>query len=37
MVNYEYERNAIEQGFTAVCGIDEAGRGPLAALSMPPR
>ena len=30
MVNYEYERNAIEQGFTAVCGIDEAGRGPLA-------
>lgn len=30
MVDYEYERNAIEQGFTAVCGIDEAGRGPLA-------
>lgn len=30
MVDYEYERNAIEQGYTAVCGIDEAGRGPLA-------
>lgn len=30
MVNYEYERNAAQQGYTTVCGIDEAGRGPLA-------
>lgn len=30
MVDYEYERNAVQQGYTAVCGIDEAGRGPLA-------
>lgn len=30
MVDYEYERNAAQQGYTAVCGIDEAGRGPLA-------
>lgn len=26
----EYEQNAINKGFTAVCGVDEAGRGPLA-------
>ena len=25
-----YEREAREKGFSAVCGIDEAGRGPLA-------
>lgn len=25
-----YEREAQEKGFSAVCGIDEAGRGPLA-------
>lgn len=30
MVDYEYERNAVQQGYTAVCGIDEAGCGPLA-------
>lgn len=30
MVDYEYERNAAQQGYTAICGIDEAGRGPLA-------
>lgn len=30
MVDYEYECNAAQQGYTAVCGIDEAGRGPLA-------
>ena len=24
-----YEREAREQGFTAVCGVDEAGAGPL--------
>ena len=27
---YAYEHRAGEQGFSAVCGIDEAGRGPLA-------
>ncbi len=27
---YEYEKAAMEKGFSAVCGIDEAGRGPLA-------
>lgn len=26
----EYEQNAISKGFTSVCGVDEAGRGPLA-------
>ena len=25
-----YENNAINKGYTAVCGVDEAGRGPLA-------
>ena len=27
---WEYERRFIESGCTSVCGIDEAGRGPLA-------
>lgn len=27
---YAYEKQAISQGCRAVCGIDEAGRGPLA-------
>lgn len=27
---YQFERNAAANGFTAICGIDEAGRGPLA-------
>ncbi len=27
---YEYELAAIDSGFPVVCGIDEAGRGPLA-------
>lgn len=30
MVGYEYEREARAAGFKSVCGIDEAGRGPLA-------
>lgn len=29
-MDYTYENNAYLRGFTAVCGIDEAGRGPLA-------
>ncbi|MBQ8504061.1 MAG: ribonuclease HII [Clostridia bacterium] len=28
-MTYEYEKSAISEGFTSVCGIDEAGRGPL--------
>ena len=27
---YEYEKAALDSGFKVVCGIDEAGRGPLA-------
>ena len=26
---WAYEREAREQGYTAVCGVDEAGAGPL--------
>lgn len=39
---YAYEKRAGERGFFAVCGIDEAGRGPLAgpvcaaAVILPP-
>lgn len=29
MPNYEYENSKYESGYTAVCGCDEAGRGPL--------
>lgn len=27
---YLYEKQAVENGFSVVCGVDEAGRGPLA-------
>ena len=27
---YDFENALAEKGFTAVCGIDEAGCGPLA-------
>ena len=30
MVDLEYENKAREQGYKNICGIDEAGRGPLA-------
>ncbi len=30
MPNYEYEAAVMARGFSRVCGIDEAGRGPLA-------
>lgn len=30
MPNWEYEERAAAAGFTAVCGVDEAGAGPLA-------
>ena len=29
MLDYKLEKELLEQGFTAVCGVDEAGRGPL--------
>ena len=29
-MTYEYENQLKEQGFEIVCGVDEAGRGPLA-------
>ena len=29
-VSFDYERAAQSRGFSAVCGVDEAGRGPLA-------
>ena len=29
-MDYTYEYNAVLQGFKTICGIDEAGRGPLA-------
>ncbi len=29
-MDYQYEINAKNKGFKAVCGVDEAGRGPLA-------
>ncbi len=28
-MTYEYEKQAVSEGFSTVCGIDEAGRGPL--------
>ncbi|MDD2417479.1 MAG: ribonuclease HII [Oscillospiraceae bacterium] len=30
MTNYDYDRAVYEKGYQAVCGVDEAGRGPLA-------
>lgn len=30
MTNFEYDRAIYAEGFKTVCGIDEAGRGPLA-------
>lgn len=29
-MTYEYEKQAMQNGYKVVCGIDEAGRGPLA-------
>lgn len=42
MLEYIYESMATDKGYTAVCGVDEAGRGPLlgpvyaAAVILPP-
>ena len=30
MPDYSYEQAALESGFGHICGVDEAGRGPLA-------
>ncbi len=30
MPDYEFEKNALNNGYKLICGIDEAGRGPLA-------
>ena len=30
MLDYSYEKEAHDNGFEIVCGVDEAGRGPLA-------
>ena len=30
MPDYEFEKAALNSGFNAVCGVDKAGRGPLA-------
>ena len=30
MPDYTYEQEALDAGFTVICGTDEAGRGPLA-------
>lgn len=30
MPDYSYEQKAVSSGYSAVCGVDEAGRGPLA-------
>lgn len=42
MPDFEYEKNAIQNGYKLICGVDEAGRGPLAgpvcaaAVILPP-
>ena len=30
MPDYEFEKAAVNSGFSCMCGVDEAGRGPLA-------
>ncbi|MBQ2135569.1 MAG: ribonuclease HII, partial [Clostridia bacterium] len=30
MPDFEYEKAAAKSGFKCICGVDEAGRGPLA-------
>lgn len=30
MPDFEYEKNALKNGYKFICGVDEAGRGPLA-------
>lgn len=41
-INYDFEKEALDNGYRTVCGVDEAGRGPLAgpvcaaAVILPP-
>lgn len=28
MPDYEFEKAAVNSGFSCICGVDEAGRGP---------
>ena len=30
MPSYEYEQQYLEKGYKYICGVDEAGRGPLS-------
>ena len=30
MPDYTFEKEAADEGYAHVCGVDEAGRGPLA-------
>ena len=30
MLTFDYELTLINEGYARVCGVDEAGRGPLA-------
>ena len=30
MPDYSFEKSALEKGYNLICGVDEAGRGPLA-------
>lgn len=30
MTNYEFDEAVRSEGYAVVCGVDEAGRGPLA-------
>ena len=34
---WTFEREARDAGFSVICGVDEAGRGPLAGLCTPRR
>lgn len=29
-INYDFEKEELENGYSVICGVDEAGRGPLA-------
>ncbi len=35
MPDYEFEKAAVNSGFSCICGVDEAGRGPLAGPVCP--
>ena len=37
MAQWQYEQEALEAGYTRICGCDEAGAGPLAGRCTPRR